>query len=391
MYWLRRLYARARAMDPFRADAALAGLFALGGVLESALIDSHGDSRPLTALMCVVASVPLAWRRRNILFAVAAFMAVGLVQPFLDSFFFDNLTSPFVAMLFLLYTVGRHETGRRMWLELAIITAGLWTGIVFSEEGARADDLIWMVILLAPPVLVGRAIRSRVLLRRELRAKGRRLEAERDVRARRAVEDERVRIASELQAVVANGVSAMVVQAEGVPRVLGADDPARAAEALELIEETGRDALAEMRRLLGVLRRDEDGPALAPQPSLSRAEALVQRMGADGVTVVLRVDGDPVDLPAGVDLAAYRVLQEALTSATAADGVSGVDVRIDYGERDVTVLVRDDRPEEGDGDASPVLALRERVGLYGGVLRAGARRSGRGFRVEARLPLGGGP
>src|SRR5215211_7037993 len=237
MYWVRRLYARARAMDPFRADAALAGLFTLGGVLESAFVDSNGDSRPLTALMCVVASVPLGWRRRNTLFAVVAFMAVALVQPFLDSFFFENLTSPFVAMLFLLYTVGCHETGRRMWLELAVNAAGLWVGIVFSDEGATPDDLIWTVLLLTPPVLAGRAIRSRVLLRRELRAKARRLEAEHDIRARRAVEEERVRIASELQAVVANGLSAMVVQAEGVPRVLEAGDSSRAAQALELIEE----------------------------------------------------------------------------------------------------------------------------------------------------------
>jgi signal transduction histidine kinase len=316
---------------------------------------------------------------------------VALVQPFLDSFFFENLTTPFVAMLFLLYTVGRHETGRRMWLELAIVTAGLWVGIAFTDEGAHAEDVLWTVLLLSPPALAGRAIRSRVLLRRELRAKARRLEAEQDVRARRAVEDERVRIASELQAVVANGLSAMVVQAEGVPRVLDAGNSARAAHALELIEETGRDALAEMRRLLGVLRRDDDEPALAPQPSLSGADALVQRMGTDGVTVALRVDGHPVDLPAGVDLAAYRVLQEALASAIAADGVSGVDVRIDYGERDVTVLVRDDRAGDGDRDASSLMALRERVGLYGGVLRTGARRSGRGFRVEARLPLGGHP
>jgi signal transduction histidine kinase len=171
------------------------------------------------------------------------------------------------------------------------------------------------------------------------------------VRARRAVEEERVRIASELQAVVANGVSAMVVQAEAVPRVLGAGDPARATEALELIEETGRDALAEMRRLPGVLRRDEDGPVLAPQPSLSRADALVRRMGTDGVTVDLRVDVDPVELTAGVDLAAYRVLQEAFSSATAADGMSGVEVRIAYGEREVTIPVRDGRSWATDGDA----------------------------------------
>ena len=101
------------------------------------------------------------------------------------------------------------------------------------------------------------------------------------------------------------------------------------------------------------------------------------------------MDGDPIELPTGVDLAAYRVLQEALPSATAAEGVSGVEVRIDYGERDVTVRVRDDRTGADGGDAASLTALRERVGLYGGVLRAGARRGGRGFKVEAWLPLEG--
>jgi signal transduction histidine kinase len=155
-----------------------------------------------------------------------------------------------------------------------------------------------------------------------------------------------------------------------------------------VIEETGRDALAEMRRLLGVLRRDDEGPALAPQPTLTRADALVARMKADGLDAAIKVEGSPVALSPGVDLAGYRVLQEALSSATLAPGVSRADVSIVYGDDSVLVNVRDDRASS-DGLAPDVLrALRDRVGLYGGVLRAVPRRGTPGFEVEVRLPVG---
>ena len=136
-----------------------------------------------------------------------------------------------------------------------------------SNESFSPDDLLWFFLLFGLPVVAGRALRSRVLLQRELREKAYRIEAERASLARRAIEEERDRIASELQAVVANGVSAMVIQAEAVPRLLEADDTASAELALAAVEETGRDALGEMRRLLGVLRREDEGLALAPSPA----------------------------------------------------------------------------------------------------------------------------
>jgi signal transduction histidine kinase len=222
-----------------------------------------------------------------------------------------------------------------------------------------------------------------------MREKARRLEAERGLRAQRAVDDERARIASELQAVVANGVSAMVVQAEAVPRLFETGDPASAAQALAVVEETGRDALAEMRRLLGVLRRDGEGPALAPQPTLAQADALLARAEAQGLVTGMTVHGQPAALSPGVDLAGYRVLQEALSSATTANGVSRADVSIEYGDHNVLVKVCDDRASPDGPDPSVLRALRERVGLYGGTLRAVPRQGGRGFEVEARLPIGG--
>jgi signal transduction histidine kinase len=222
-----------------------------------------------------------------------------------------------------------------------------------------------------------------------MREKAARLKAEGELRAQRAVEDERARIASELQAVVANGVSAMVVQAEAVPRLFSTGERAAATQALRVIEETGRDALAEMRRLLGVLRRDNEGAALAPQPSLARADALLARMEAQGLVASLNVEGKPVALAPGINLAAYRVLQEALASATEAHGVSRADVSIVYGEDNVSIKVRDDR--QGSAGLAPEVlrALRERVSLYGGALRAGPSRGGPGLELEVRLPVGG--
>src|SRR4051794_18496242 len=317
----RRAYTRTRALDPFTADAVLAGAFAVAGVIESAVVSAHGHSRPLTAVVAVVLSVPLAWRRRKTLFGVAAFMLILLAQTPLDTFVIDSLTVPYAGVLLFVYTAGRHEPSRRMWIELALIVVIINIPPVFNGEFS-AGNLLWTAVFTAGPCLAGRVIRSRVLLQREMREKARRLESERHLRAERAVEDERARIASELQAVVANGISAMVVQAGAVPRLIAQDDSSQAGQALTVIEETGRDALAEMRRLLGVLRRDEDGPGLAPQPTLARADALVARVEAEGFDADLTVLGDPAPLPPGVDLAGYRVLQEALGSARRAEGAS---------------------------------------------------------------------
>ena len=385
---LRRFSARVREIDEFKADAILAGAFAVAGVLESAFASSHGHSRPLTAIVAAVLSAPLAWRRRNTLLAVVGFMLILLAQLPLDTFVIESLTMPFIGILLLAYTAGRHEPSRRMWSELALVALVINVPSVFNGDFS-VGNLLWTAIFTGAPSLAGRAISSRVALQREMREKAHRLETERHVRARRAVEDERARIASELQAVVANGVSAMVVQAGAVPRLIENGDSGRAGQALTVIEETGRDALTEMRRLLGVLRRDEDGPALAPQPTLARADALVARIEAEGLDADLTVLGEPAPLSPGVDLAAYRVLQEALVSAGSAEGVSHADVAIVYSDRDVKLTVRDDRESPQAPDDAALRALRERVGLYGGALRVVPPPAGRGFEVEARLPIRG--
>src|ERR1044072_7493619 len=186
-----------------------------------------------------------------------------------------DLDTYYAGLFVLLCTPGRRTEGRvtvALWLVLYLASTFVVGTDPENDEGAMS--WLWGVLLLTPPLLAGRAVRSRRRLQLELEAKNRELEATRAERAARAVDHERAHIAGELQAAVANSVSAMVVQAEAVPRVLGAGDSARAAEALERIEETGRDARTEMRRLLGVLRRDDEGAALAPQPGLAQLSAL---------------------------------------------------------------------------------------------------------------------
>lgn len=380
---LASIRARIAAVDPLWKDGAIALGFIVAGLVEVALTDAHGESRVLTGLLSLLLFSALAWRRRAPELMAVAFGAVLVAAGLIgDNFLLDNTNAPFVAVLFVLYSVGRYAEDRWLWPVLALLIVAMLVSIALSDDGLVASDIGWIFFNFGLPVLAGRALRSRSLLQRELREKAERAEGERAERARRAIEAERDRIASELQAAVANGVSAMVVQAEAVPRLLAGGDPGRASESLAVIEETGRDALSEMRRLLGVLRRDGEGAALAPQPGLGRLAALVERQRERGLEIDLRVEGAGRDLPAGVDLTAYRVVEDALEAAVEQRATrAGVLVR--YLERDLQLEVRDDR---SGGASSRLPGLRDRVGLYGGYLSAG-RENGAGFRLRVRLPL----
>jgi signal transduction histidine kinase len=382
MELIRSIARRYRRADPFKADLALALVFVAGMVLEACIEDTGGDSRVATAIAGSAAVLTVAWRRRNPYAAAFAFGALCVVQPLVGSFFFGNQTNTsFVAAIFMGYSAGRHLGGRRVWVAGAAVMIGVALGTLLSKTYQGPSDFLWIVILFIPPLIAGQAIRNRVALRRELRDKAERLEADRDAAAQRAVEEERNRIASELQAVVANGVSAMVVQAEAVPRLLAADDASRARDAFEVIEETGRDALTEMRRLLGVLRREGDRAELAPQPGLARLDALVERMRADGLAVGLGKFGAYRLLAQGVDLTAYRVINDALEASRAA-GATRANVAMRYGDRDLEIDVHDNRP---GGDAQAPAGLKERVSLYDGHLRCSRTDSG-DHLLEARLP-----
>jgi signal transduction histidine kinase len=378
---LESVRARIRAVDPFHVDIGLAAICAIASAIELASLDHQGDSRPITIAAGVIASASLAFRRRDPLLAAALYGVPALIQAPLDGFLTSDSTVPFVAVILLFYSIGRYAPPKRFPAAAALLaTAMLVTLLV--EGGLEPEDSFWALFIFGLPTLAGRALRSRVLLQTELREKAERAELERVERARGAVEDERSRIAAELQALVANGLSAMVVQAGTVPRTIDSGDLVRAGAALAAVEETGRDALTEMRRLLGVLRRDGDGLALAPQPGLPRVFALVERIRDGGLPVELDIGTERRRLSPGIDLTAYRVLEDSLE--TAADrGATAAEVKIRWTADELRLQVTDDR----DGDLSDRLpGLRERVGLYGGHLRAEHRDDG-AFRLRLTLPI----
>ena len=221
----------------------------------------------------------------------------------------------------------------------------------------------------------------------EAKERAARAEREREQRARTAVAEERARIARELHDVVGHSVSVMTVQASGVRRLLRPDQD-REREALLVVERTGREALAEMRRMVGVLRRPEEAPALAPQPSLDHLSRLVEQAREAGLPVELRIEGEAIQLPAGVDLTAYRLVQEGLTNVVKHAEATRAEVLVNYGDGYVEVTVRDDGKGVGNGDGGGhgLVGMRERVSVYGGEIDAGPQTGG-GYRLRAKLPL----
>ena len=242
--------------------------------------------------------------------------------------------------------------------------------------------------LLAAAWILGDNLRTRRAYLRELEEKAERLERERAERDQRAATEEQARIARELHDVIAHNVSVMVLQAAGGREVFDAD-PRGARAALASIETTGREALAELRRLLGVARASEDGVSVAPQPGLSGLETLVEQVRAAGLAVELVFEGERHSVPAGIELSAYRVVQEALTNTLrhAFARHSWVFVRRTDDELELEVLDVGAGPSRtGSGDGRGLVGMRERVGLFGGEFEAGPRPDG-GFRVHARFPL----
>jgi signal transduction histidine kinase len=292
--------------------------------------------------------------------------------------------SPFFVLLFIVYSLGANTDGRRLALGVALILVAGVLAISFSEEPASAGDFLFLAaIIAAGPVLLGRLVRDRSRLGRALRAKAAALEEERAARSAAAVSEERARIAGELHEMVSTALASMVDESDRAER-LARSDPDAAEAALESIETTGREALGEIRLLLGVLRREEDEAALEPLPSLGHLEELVARMRAAGLPVELSVEGEAPVLPAGVDLTAYRVVQEALAEAQAAGGGRSATVRLRYGERELLLDVTDDGGGRAVGRG--LLGIHERVALYGGELVAEPLGAG-GHSVRARLPL----
>lgn len=292
-----------------------------------------------------------------------------------------------IAAILVPYVCALELEGRRRVAGAVLCTAiALYGG--FSDGDAGADTLIFFVLLLGAPWVAGRVVRLSRQRQSLLEDRTHLLEIQRDERARAAVAEERQRIARELHDVVAHAISVVILQSRGGRRSLAAD-PAEAHDAFDTIERTSTQALGEMRRLLGLLRSDDDAP-FVPQPSLDRIEALADEMRASGLPVEVSVEGDPVALPPGVDVSAYRIVQEALTNALKHAGPTQARVHIAYEDDAVLVEVVDDGAEEAPvapGSGNGLVGIRERVALVGGEVHAGPRVAG-GYAVSARLPYG---
>ena len=269
-------------------------------------------------------------------------------------------------------------------LAVAVAIEGL---VVFKDPSETLDGFIATGIIFGIVWTIAFALGRKLQEADEARERAARAEREREERARAAVGEERARIARELHDVVGHSVSVMTVQASAVRRLLRPEQE-REREALLIVEQTGREALAEMRRMVGVLRRPEEAPALAPQPSLEYIGKLVEQAREAGLPVELHVEGDPVQLPVGLDLTAYRLVQEGLTNTLKHAGAEHAEVVVRYGEDHIELTVSDDGEGAGNGDGSGhgLVGMRERVSVYGGELEAGPRAEG-GYRLRAKLPL----
>jgi signal transduction histidine kinase len=337
-------------------------------------------------LAVLVSTTPFLARRRYPL-AVLVVCALGVaLASFVDS---GLVKGPFVSFLVGLTICFRF--GMRPWRRQSVAGLAFVIGVAalveFNAPEGKAGDFIWDAITFTIAWIIGFAVGEKYREVDEAKERADAAEREREERARRAVADERARIARELHDVVGHSVSVMTVQASAVRRLLEPDQE-QVGEALEVVEQTGREALAEMRRMVGVLRHAEEAPALAPQPSLGEIERLVQHARDRGLPVELFVEGDPVDLPTGIDLTAYRLVQEGLTNAIKHARAQQAEVVIRYEDGHVELTVSDDGSGGGDGGGSGhgLVGMRERVTVYGGELEAGPRPEG-GFRLRARLPV----
>ena len=371
--------------SPRARDMILVAVLLIGSVVE--VLTS--DLPRWLVLPAALAAGALLWRRSAPTLTAAvvvtsATLVAVLAAPTQGSF------TGFVAMVIALYSVGAHEPRRSgLYVLVAAIVgiavAGLATNALVA--GMNAGDWIPIGVWLSLAWVLGTEVRRNRIQNEQLRVLAQQLADERDARAREAVSLERSRLARELHDVVAHNVSLMAVQAEGAGRVLEGDQP-QVRAALAAIATTGRDTIDELRRLLGILRADGAEAQLAPQPGLADLAPLLDRVRGSGLAVDLTVTGDPIALPAGAQLSAYRIVQEALTNTLKHADASHVAVDLRYSPGVVEVRVADNgRPAgPGTGTGHGLVGLRERVALYGGSLTAGPDTNG--YTVQALLPIG---
>jgi signal transduction histidine kinase len=389
---------RRAASDPRLLDGVLALVLSIVGLASMSATQALPGFRamdPLGAALILLATAPIAVRRRWPLWVL---LVSGTATIALSAFGYDN--SGGIATLFALYTVAAHTERAVSLRALALTGAGilLTIGLEVGRFDIRLPNIVASYLVFATVWLIGNNLRTRRAYLAQLDERAMLLEREREEQAARAVAEERSRIARELHDVVAHHVSVMVVQAAGARRVLDRD-PAEAAEALAAVEDTGRQALVEMRRMVGVLRAGRWEDSRSPLPGLDRLDELLTQVREAGLPVELLVEGEPRSLPAGVDLSAYRIVQEALTNSLRHAGRATSRVRLHYGPGDLAITIADDGrgalattrgpgAHRGYDRGHGLVGMRERVALFGGRLEAGPGPAG-GYVVSAWLPVDG--
>ena len=378
---------------PDGADALLGTALAVIAVIgmltidTDALGDTARESDALGIALGVVPPLLLAIRRRHPVLTL--WLSAAVVIPFWVLEYADVTTS--LALLVHSYTVAAHLE-RPKSIVHAVATGTVLIGVMIIGVFAEDTDLpaiavVGNVIVFGTAWLLGDSLRNRRAYLAEVEARVERAEVDRIAAVERAARDERTRIARDLHDVVAHAVSVMVVQAGAARRILDRD-PASASHALLQVETTGREALQELRSVLGV-PRDGDGVSTEPQPSGAKVTDLVERVRAAGLDVDLHIEGDPGALPPGVGITVFRVVQESLTNVVKHAGPARADVHVEIGSEHVDVQVVDDGrgPAARDGDSGQGhIGMRERVEAFGGDLDVGPRPGG-GFRVRARVPF----
>jgi signal transduction histidine kinase len=368
----------------------------IGGLLTSALLElviqDDSPGAPPSSLWFGVPALailvgPLFARRRYPFAAPAAYWVLATAISFVDGQLIPFMVALFPVGLASAFLLGNQRGARRAWVGLAIVLGSITT-VVYNIPGHAHAEIIFVPVDFGIAWAAGFALRERSVKAEAAELRAKQAEREREAAARVAVAEERTRIARELHDIVAHAVSVMVLQVGAVRHQLP-DELSDDSEALKSVERAGRTALAEMRRLLGAMRDGEE-VSFVPQPGLDGLDSLLEEVSRAGLPVELHVDGEPFPLPRGVDLSAYRIVQEGLTNALKHARANTADVTVRYALDELQIEVRDDGvgSPTTEGLGHGLVGVRERVKIYGGEMSAGTANGG-GFVLNTRLPLSG--
>jgi signal transduction histidine kinase len=380
-------------LAPPAQDALLAAALAAVAQVETWGTASFTPKLPM-ALLALAITVPVAWRRRAPVAALGlgllAGLAFGGLWPTVEPIY------QIMALLVMCYSVGAYTTFVAGLSSIGVVISVFIAGAI--EDQIRGTgrhgpgDISMIAFLVGGAWLTGRLVHRRSRQAAELQEETKRLERDREMREAAALGRERARIARELHDVIAHSVSVMVIQAGAAEQVLHSD-PDQARNSLQSVQEIGRGTVVELRRMLGILRDDDQELALSPPPGVARLPSLIDQIREAGLQVDLRFEGEPVPLAPGVDLSAYRIVQEALTNTLKHAQPARASVLVHYTGHGLALEIVDDgaatHPPRVDGDGHGLIGMRERAAFYGGVLAAGPEPKG-GYAVRARLPVQGG-